>query len=60
MNKALLLIDIQNDYFSNERNPLLNAEQVAEQAASVLADFPKLICMRGLQHQTYSNSMSAA
>jgi nicotinamidase-related amidase len=36
---ALLLIDIQNDCFAGGRNPLVNAEQAADQAVRVLACF---------------------
>jgi len=39
METALLLIDIQNDYFTGGRNPLVNAEQAADQAARALACF---------------------
>jgi nicotinamidase-related amidase len=39
METALLLIDIQNDYFTGGRNPLVNAEQAADQAKRVLAYF---------------------
>ena len=39
MNKALLLIDIQNDYFEGGRNPLVNSKQAAEKAARVLTAF---------------------
>jgi len=41
MNKALLLIDIQNDYFDGGRNPLVHSERAAERAAKVLACFRK-------------------
>jgi len=36
---TLLLIDIQNDYFAGGRNPLVNAEQAADQAARALTSF---------------------
>lgn len=39
MRKALLLIDIQNDYFEGGRNPLFQAEQAAEQAKRLLVLF---------------------
>jgi len=39
MNRALLLIDIQNDYFDGGRNPLVRPERAAEQAAKALAYF---------------------
>jgi len=39
METALLLIDIQNDYFVGGRNPLVNAEKAAEQAARALVYF---------------------
>ena len=39
MKTALLLIDIQNDYFAGGRNPLVNAEQAADQAKRALAYF---------------------
>jgi nicotinamidase-related amidase len=39
METALLLIDIQNDYFAGGRNPLVNAEQAADQAKRALTLF---------------------
>ncbi|MDR0287738.1 MAG: cysteine hydrolase [Clostridiales bacterium] len=39
METAMLLIDIQNDYFAGGRNPLVNAEQAAGQAARALTFF---------------------
>ena len=36
MNQALLLIDIQNDYFENGRSPLYNADKAASNAAKLL------------------------
>ena len=39
METALLLIDIQNDYFAGGRNPLVNAEQAADHAARALTLF---------------------
>ena len=39
MGTALLLIDIQNDYFEGGRNPLVNVDQAASQAARVLTFF---------------------
>jgi nicotinamidase-related amidase len=39
MNKALLLIDIQNDYFENGANPLTGSLQACENAAKVLKAF---------------------
>ena len=39
MKTALLLIDIQNDYFAGGRNPLVNAEQAAHHAARALTSF---------------------
>ena len=36
MKKALLLIDIQNDYFTGGRNQLVNTEQAADKAKQVL------------------------
>jgi len=39
MKTALLLIDIQNDYFAGGRNPLVNAEQAADHAARALTFF---------------------
>jgi len=39
MKTALLLIDIQNDYFTGGRNPLVNVEQAADQAKRALAYF---------------------
>ena len=41
MKKTLLLIDIQNDYFSGGRNQLVNAEQAAEKAKQALDFFRK-------------------
>lgn len=37
MNTALVLIDIQNDYFPSEKNPLHRPQGAAEQAGRVLA-----------------------
>jgi nicotinamidase-related amidase len=39
LKKALLLIDIQNDYFPSGRNPLYHAEQAAERAKHILTVF---------------------
>jgi nicotinamidase-related amidase len=39
MKKALLLIDIQNDYFNGGRNQLVNAEKAAETAKQALDFF---------------------
>jgi nicotinamidase-related amidase len=39
MMKALLLVDIQNDYFLKGRNPLFNSKQAAEQAKQALTVF---------------------
>ena len=39
MNKALMLIDIQNDYFENGANPLINASQAADKAKELLHYF---------------------
>lgn len=39
MNTALILIDIQNDYFPNGKMELYKAEQAAANAAKVLAWF---------------------
>lgn len=42
MTKALLLVDIQNDYFPNGKMTLTNPEQAAQNAAKLLAHFRKL------------------
>lgn len=34
--KALLIIDIQNDYFEGGKNPLNNSIQACEQAKNIL------------------------
>lgn len=39
MNKALMLIDIQNDYFENGANPLFNPTQAADQTSKLLDYF---------------------
>lgn len=39
MSRALLLIDIQRDYFQGGRHPLHESDRAAEAAASVLAGF---------------------
>lgn len=39
MKKALILIDIQNDYFEGGRNELVNSEQAAIQAKKILQYF---------------------
>lgn len=39
MKQALLLIDIQNDYFNNDANPLVDANQAGEQAKKLLQHF---------------------
>ncbi len=39
MRRALILIDIQNDYFDGGRMPLVGPEQAAAQAAALLAAF---------------------
>lgn len=39
MNTALLLIDIQNDYFPNGRNELVNTIEASEQARKLLSNF---------------------
>lgn len=39
MNKALLLIDIQNDYFTEGRMPLVNMESAVTNAKIVLEHF---------------------
>ncbi len=39
MNKALMIIDIQNDYFENGANPLVNPIQAADQARKLLDYF---------------------
>ncbi len=39
MNIALVLVDIQNDYFPNGKNPLHRPQEAAEQAKRVLAFF---------------------
>lgn len=36
---ALILVDIQNDYFPAGRNPLVGAEAAAEAARRVLEEF---------------------
>ncbi|HEX3023722.1 MAG TPA: cysteine hydrolase family protein [Chitinophagaceae bacterium] len=39
MNTALLIIDIQNDYFSGGAMPLINAEEASLNAAKILNNF---------------------
>ncbi len=39
MIRALLLIDIQRDYFPGGRHPLVGSDRAAEAASNVLADF---------------------
>lgn len=39
MNKALMIIDIQNDYFENGANPLVHPIQAADQASKLLDYF---------------------
>lgn len=39
MSRALLLIDIQRDYFPGERHPLVGSDLAAETASGVLAGF---------------------
>jgi nicotinamidase-related amidase len=39
MARALLLIDIQRDYFPGGRHPLVGSDRAADAASSVLADF---------------------
>src|SRR5438309_1235651 len=39
MSRALLLIDIQRDYFPGGRHPLVGSDPAADAAASVLATF---------------------
>ncbi len=41
MKKALILIDIQNDYFENGRNPLSGANKACENAKLILYKFRK-------------------
>lgn len=41
MNTALIIIDIQNDYFDNGRYPLVGAEKASLNAASLLKYFRK-------------------
>ena len=41
MNTALLLVDIQNDYFAGGANPLVGIEEAAGNAASILDFFRK-------------------
>lgn len=41
MSTALLLIDIQNDYFTGGRMELVNSQEAAEAAARLLASFRK-------------------
>ena len=39
MNRALILIDIQNDYFENGANPLVGSLTASENAAKILKQF---------------------
>lgn len=39
MNKALIIIDVQNDYFEHGAMPLVNAERVSENAKRILEQF---------------------
>jgi len=39
MNRALILIDIQNDYFENGTNPLVGSLSASENAAKILQKF---------------------
>jgi len=39
MNKALLIIDIQNDYFPGGKMPLVDADKATENAKQILAHF---------------------
>ena len=41
MKEALLLIDIQNDYFPNGLNPLSDSESAGKRAKSILENFRK-------------------
>lgn len=41
MNKALLIIDIQNDYFEKGKNPLVNSNEASLKAKEVLTYFRK-------------------
>jgi nicotinamidase-related amidase len=41
MKTALLIIDIQNDYFKNGANPLVNSEEACNNAKFLLANFRK-------------------
>lgn len=39
MKEALIIVDIQNDYFSGGKNPLINADDACRVAKSLLDDF---------------------
>lgn len=41
MNTALVVVDIQNDYFAGGRNPLVNPDEAAAEAAKALGLFRK-------------------
>lgn len=41
MSKALIIVDIQNDYFPEGANPLVGSQQAVDKAAQVIAHFRK-------------------
>jgi hypothetical protein len=44
MNTALLIVDIQNDYFPGGKNPLEGSPEAAQQARRLLEYFRRLPC----------------
>jgi nicotinamidase-related amidase len=51
MTTALILIDIQNDYFANGSNPLLGSEEASEKARMILDDFrSNMLSVIHIQH----------